>query len=514
MLVKCYSSTVDGINAQIVTVEVDMSPGLNTYLVGLPDSAVKESNERISAAFSNNKLKKPQAKITINLSPANIRKEGSHYDLPMAIGILAVSGQVDSDRLDKFVILGELSLDGTIQPVKGALPIAIEAKNRGFEGIILPRINQFEAAIVDKLQVYGVDNIRQVVDMLNGDATIEPVVFNTRQDYTDRLGNFDVDMADVKGQEIVKRAMEIAAAGGHNVIMIGPPGSGKSMLAARMPTITPPMTLQEALEVTKIHSVAGKGKDETGLITKRPFRSPHHITSNVAIVGGGNSPQPGEISLAHNGVLFLDELPEFNRQTLEVLRQPLEDRKITISRAKYSVVYPANFMLIGAMNPCPCGYLTHPEKQCSCSPAMINRYLNKISGPLMDRIDIHIEITPVDIEALSVKRSGETSEQVRSRVVAAREIQTKRYQECPGVHCNAMMNPNLMEEFCALNDDSMTLVKNAMTKLGLSARAYDRILKISRTIADLEACENISEDHVAEAIGYRNLDKESWVNFY
>lgn len=514
MLVKSFSSTVDGINAQIVTIEVDFSPGLNIFMVGLADNAVKESTQRILSAFTNNNFKKPHAKVTINLAPANIRKEGSHYDLPIAIAMLAASEQVDTSLLDKFVILGELSLDGTIQPVRGALPIAIEAKNRGFKGVILPTVNQSEAAIVDQIDVYGVENIKQVVDILNGKSNIEPCRLNTRKDYEDRLGAFDIDMVDVKGQEGVKRAIEIAAAGGHNMIMIGPPGSGKSMLAARVPTITPPMTLHEALEVTKIHSVAGKAGVEPGLITKRPFRSPHHITSSVAIVGGGANPQPGEISMAHNGILFLDELPEFNRQTLEILRQPLEERKITIARAKYTVTYPANFMLIAAMNPCPCGYLTHPDKTCTCSPAMINRYLNKISGPLLDRIDIHIEITPVEIGALAEKRCGESSKTIRDRVIVAREIQNARFKDHGTIHCNAMMSPAMMEKYCGLSDQSNELIKNAMNKLGLSARAYDRILKVSRTIADLEGEELISEDHVAEAIGYRNLDKDSWVNFY
>lgn len=514
MLVKSYSCTVDGINAQIVTVEVDISPGIHTNMVGLADNAVKESTQRINAAFVNSNLKKPQAKITINLAPANIRKEGSHYDLPIAVAILAASEQIDNERLEKYIILGELSLDGTIQPVKGALPIAIEAKNRGFEGVILPKVNEHEAAIVDKLKVYGVETLSQVAEILNGVSEITPTILNTRKDYEERIGFFENDMIDVKGQESVKRALEVAAAGGHNLIMIGPPGSGKSMLAARVPTITPPMTLHESLEVTKIHSVAGKGDSEPGLITKRPFRSPHHITSNVAIVGGGNTPQPGEISLAHNGVLFLDELPEFNRQTLEVLRQPLEERKITIARAKYTVDYPANFMLIAAMNPCPCGYLTHPDKQCSCSPAMINRYLNKISGPLLDRIDIHIEITPVEIGSLSEKREGESSKTIRERVIKARQIQNDRFKNHPNTHCNAMMNPAMMEKYCEINEASKELIKMAMSKLGLSARAYDRILKVSRTIADLEETEKINEDHVAEAIGYRNLDKDSWINFY
>lgn len=514
MLVKSFSSAIDGINAQIVTVEVDISPGVQFNMVGLADNAVRESMQRINAAFANNNLKKPLAKITINLAPANIRKEGSHYDLPIAIGVLAASEQVPADRLSKFVILGELSLDGTIQPVKGALPIAIEAKYRGFEGIILPKVNENEAAIVDKLKVYGVNNLVEVVEILNGTSTISPAVFNTRRDYDERVGQFDIDMVDVKGQEGVKRALEIAVAGGHNVIMIGPPGSGKSMLAARMSTISPPMNLHEALEVTKIHSVAGKGNIEPGLITKRPFRAPHHITSNVAIVGGGNTPQPGEISLAHNGVLFLDELPEFNRQTLEVLRQPLEERQITISRARYTVTYPANFMLIAAMNPCPCGFLTHPDKTCTCSPGKINSYLNKISGPLMDRIDIHIEITPVELGALAEKRSGETSETIRKRVVAARKIQQERFKEQPNIHCNAMMTPGHMEVHCTLSEQSQQLIKDAMKKLGLSARAYDRIIKVARTIADLDGAEFINDDHITEAIGYRNLDKDSWVNFY
>lgn len=511
MLVKTYSSTVEGIDARTITVEVNLSPGIRFLVVGLPDNAVKESQQRITAAFANNKLHMPGFNILVNMAPADMRKVGSHYDLPIAVGILAASKQVSSDRLEKCILIGELSLDGTILPVKGALPIAIQARKEGFEAIILPAANAREAAVVQDIKVYGVTNLPEAIAVLNGESSLEPVQIDTRAEYFSRLTDFDVDFQDVKGQNDVKRALEIAAAGGHNVLMIGPPGAGKSMLAKRMPTITPPMTLAEALETTKIHSVAGKlsAHEQGGLLTARPFRAPHHITSEVALVGGSVPPQPGEISLAHNGILFLDELPEFNRRTLEVLRQPLDEKQITISRAKYSVKYPANFMLIAAMNPCPCGYRTHPDKECTCTPAAQARYMDKISGPLMDRIDIQVEVIPVAIESMTrQRREGECSAEIRARVVAARERQITRLQRdgYANTHCNAMLTPEQMERYCRLDDESISLIQEAMASMGLSGRAYDRILKVARTIADLAGNEDISVDHVAEAIQYRSLD--------
>jgi magnesium chelatase family protein len=510
MLIKTYGAAVSGINAAVITIEVNVTRGIRFFMVGLPDNAVKESQQRIESAIKVSNFNWPGFKIIINMAPADIRKEGASYDLPLAIGILSASGQISDQLLSKYIIMGELSLDGSLQPIRGVLPIAIKAKDDGFRGVILPLSNAREAAVVKGLEVYGAENIRQVADFLSGIGSLQPVEVDAEQEFNHSLLDGEDDFADVKGQENVKRALEIAAAGGHNLIMIGPPGAGKSMVAKRLPGILPPLTLDESLETTKIHSVAGKIGSNTSLITRRPFRSPHHTISDVALVGGGSFPQPGEISLAHNGVLFLDELPEFKRTVLEVMRQPLEDRHISISRARSSIDYPASFMLVASMNPCPCGYFNHPEKKCVCAPGAVSKYLGRISGPLLDRIDLHIEVVPVPFNKLGATPSAEKSENIRERVIKARRIQAARYANMQGVHCNAQMSSRLLRQYAMPDEAGNQILKNAMEKLGLSARAYDRILKVGRTIADIEGCETVQAQHVAEAVQYRSLDRSGW----
>lgn len=518
MLVKVHAAAVQGLEAIPVTAEVNASRGMHFFLVGLPDNAVKESYQRIVAAIQNSGYRFPVQNLTVNLTPADLKKEGSAYDLPIAIGIMATVGEVCTDRLPNFMMVGELSLDGSLLPVRGALPIAIMAREQGYDGLIVPQQNVREAAVVNRLQVYGANNMQEVIDLLNGKPdSLTPTEVKTREEFFRRQNEYELDFADVKGQEAVKRAMEVAAAGGHNMIMIGPPGSGKSMLAKRLPTILPPLSLSESLETTQIHSVAGKLSRDTSLIAQRPFRSPHHTISQVALVGGGQNPQPGEISLAHNGVLFLDELPEFSRSVLEVLRQPLEDRVINVSRARYAVSYPASFMFVASMNPCPCGYYGDPTHTCTCTPGRIQQYMSKISGPLLDRIDIQCEIQPVPFAQLSQMQPGEPSEKIRERVIRARKIQEERFNALPAaeggkvrIHCNAQMTEKMLHQFAEPDEQSLSMLRMAMERLSLSARAYSRILKVARTIADLEGCEHIQSHHIAEAIGYRNLDRSDW----
>lgn len=510
MLTKVFGAAVHGIDAIVVTIEVSVDTGIGYTIVGLPDAAVKESNERIRTAMKQCGQSFPHRQVVVNMSPADVRKEGAAYDLPLATGILAADGKINADRLARFMIMGELSLDGSVLPIKGALPMAIKARELGYEGFIVPKANVKEAAVVNNLDVYGVENMKEVIGFFNGEYRLKPTVINTREEFFSTVNNYDFDFSEVRGQENVKRAFEVACAGGHNIILVGSPGSGKSMMAKRLPSILPPLSLQEALETTKIHSVAGKLERGATLMTRRPFRAPHHTISPVALVGGGTYPSPGEISLAHNGILFLDELPEFSRQVLEVMRQPLEDRHITISRAKYSVDYPASFMLVASMNPCPCGYYGHPTKPCVCPPGAVHKYLSKISGPLLDRIDIQIEVSPVQFDEMASNVPSESSASIRERVVKAREIQQRRFAGEKGIHCNAQMTSRLIRQCATPDAEGLEHLKHAMTRLSMSARAYDRILKVARTIADLAGEERVQSKHLQEALSYRNLDRENW----